>query len=389
MAYHKYDAVIVGAGGAGLMAAIQMAGKANVAVISKLYPTRSHTGAAQGGISAALGNVEEDHWQWHMFDTVKGGDYLVDQDAAEVLAREAIDAVLELEHMGLPFNRTPDGRIDQRRFGGHTRNFGEGPVRRACYAADRTGHMILQTLYQQGIKHEVNFLNEFHVLDMLVSDDGRVCGVVALELRTGEIHTIHAKAVLWATGGFGRVFSVTSNALAGTGDGFSIPFRRGVPLMDMEFYQFHPTGIYKYGILLSEAARAEGGILRNGEGEAFAARYAPTMKDLAPRDMVSRFIHQEIREGRGIDGYDQNKKKYTGVWVDSMSSTPLLLEGTRDEKTKILTMTGDHPGPDGKPVKFKTTSFSKDKNHHTFTMYMIGEDKKEQEMMTIEYTRKK
>ena len=264
MAYHRYDAVIVGAGGAGLMAAIQMAGKANIAVISKLYPPRSHTGAAQGGISAALGNVEEDHWQWHMFDTVKGGDYLVDQDAAEVLAREAIDAVLELEHMGLPFNRTPDGRMDQRRFGGHTRNFGEGPVKRACYAADRTGHMILQTLYQQGIKHQVNFLDEFHVLDLLVSDDGRACGVVALELRTGEIHTIHAKSVLWATGGFGRIFSVTSNAMAGTGDGFAIPFRRGVPLMDMEFYQFHPTGIYKFGILLSEAARGEGGILRNG-----------------------------------------------------------------------------------------------------------------------------
>jgi succinate dehydrogenase / fumarate reductase, flavoprotein subunit len=304
VAYHRYDAVIVGAGGAGLMAAIQMAGKANIAVVSKLYPTRSHTGAAQGGISAALGNVEEDHWQWHMFDTVKGGDYLVDQDAAEVLAREAVDAVLELEHMGLPFNRTPDGRIDQRRFGGHTRNFGEGPVKRACYAADRTGHMILQTLYQQGIKHQVNFLNEFHVLDMLVSEDGRACGVVALDVRTGEIHTIHAKTTLWATGGFGRIFSVTSNAMAGTGDGFSIPFRRGVPLMDMEFYQFHPTGIYKYGILLSEAARGEGGILRNSEGEAFAARYAPTLGDLAPRDMVSRFIYQEIKEGRGVDGKD-------------------------------------------------------------------------------------
>jgi succinate dehydrogenase / fumarate reductase, flavoprotein subunit len=304
VAYHRYDAVIVGAGGAGLMAAIQMAGKANIAVVSKLYPTRSHTGAAQGGISAALGNVEEDHWQWHMFDTVKGGDYLVDQDAAEVLAREAVDAVLELEHMGLPFNRTPDGRIDQRRFGGHTRNFGEGPVKRACYAADRTGHMILQTLYQQGIKHQVNFLNEFHVLDMLVSEDGRACGVVAIDVRTGEIHTIHAKTTLWATGGFGRIFSVTSNAMAGTGDGFAIPFRRGVPLMDMEFYQFHPTGIYKYGILLSEAARGEGGILRNSEGEAFAARYAPTLGDLAPRDMVSRFIYQEIKEGRGIDGKD-------------------------------------------------------------------------------------
>jgi succinate dehydrogenase / fumarate reductase flavoprotein subunit len=304
MAYYKFDAIIVGAGGAGLMAAIQMAGKANVAVVSKLYPPRSHTGAAQGGISAALGNVEEDTWEWHMFDTVKGGDYLVDQDAAEVLAREAVDAVLELEHMGLPFNRTPDGRIDQRRFGGHTRNYGEAPVRRACYAADRTGHMIIQTLYQQGIKHKVNFFDEHHLLDVIFSSDGACCGCVVMDIETGEIHTLHAKAVLIATGGFGRVFRITSNAMAGTGDGIAIPFRRGVPVMDMEFYQFHPTGLYKLGILLSEAARGEGGILRNSEGEAFCARYAPTLKDLAPRDMVSRFIYQEVKEGRGIDGKD-------------------------------------------------------------------------------------
>jgi succinate dehydrogenase / fumarate reductase flavoprotein subunit len=304
MAYHRFDAVIVGAGGAGLMAAIQMAGKANVAVVSKLYPPRSHTGAAQGGISAALGNTEEDNWEWHMFDTVKGGDYLVDQDAAEVLAREAIDAVLELEHMGLPFNRTPEGMIDQRRFGGHTRNFGEAPVRRACYAADRTGHMIIQTLYQQGIKHAVNFFDEHYLTDILFTEDGQTCGVVTRELRTGEIHVLHTKAVLIATGGFGRVFKITSNAHAGTGDGVAIAYRRGVPLMDMEFYQFHPTGLYKLGILLSEAARGEGGILRNNTGEAFCARYAPTLKDLAPRDMVSRFIYQEIKEGRGIDGKD-------------------------------------------------------------------------------------
>jgi succinate dehydrogenase / fumarate reductase flavoprotein subunit len=304
MAYFKFDAIIVGAGGAGLMAAIQMAGKANVAVVSKLYPPRSHTGAAQGGISAALGNVEEDHWEWHMFDTVKGGDYLVDQDAAEVLAREAVDAVLELEHMGLPFNRTPDGRIDQRRFGGHTRNYGEAPVRRACYAADRTGHMIIQTLYQQGIKHKVNFFDEHQLLDVIFTSDGVCCGCIVIDIESGEIHTLHAKAVLIATGGFGRVFKITSNAMAGTGDGVAIPFRRGVPLMDMEFYQFHPTGLYKLGILLSEAARGEGGILRNSEGEAFSARYAPTLKDLAPRDMVSRFIYQEVKEGRGIDGKD-------------------------------------------------------------------------------------
>jgi succinate dehydrogenase / fumarate reductase flavoprotein subunit len=304
MAYHRFDAVIVGAGGAGLMAAIQLAGKANIAVVSKLYPPRSHTGAAQGGVAAALGNTEEDHWQWHMFDTVKGGDYLVDQDAAEVLAREAIDAVLELEHMGLPFNRTPEGKIDQRRFGGHTRNFGEAPVRRACYAADRTGHMIIQTLYQQGIKHHVNFFDEHFLLDLLFTQDGVCCGCVTRDLRTGEFHTLHAKAVLIASGGFGRCFKITSNAMAGTGDGVAIAYRRGVPLMDMEFYQFHPTGLYRLGILLSEAARGEGGILRNGTGEAFAARYAPTLKDLAPRDMVSRFIYQEIKEGRGIDGKD-------------------------------------------------------------------------------------
>ncbi len=304
MAYHRYDAVIVGAGGAGLMAAIQLGGRANIAVVSKLYPPRSHTGAAQGGISAALGNTEEDRWDWHMFDTVKGGDYLVDQDAAEVLAREAVDAVLELEHMGLPFNRTPDGRIDQRRFGGHTRNFGEAPVRRACYAADRTGHMIIQTLYQQGIKHNVNFFDEHHLVDVLFTDDGIACGVVTYEIKSGELHVIHAKAVLIASGGFGRVYKITSNALAGTGDGVALPYRRGVPLMDMEFYQFHPTGLYKLGILLSEAARGEGGILRNGEGEAFAERYAPTLKDLAPRDMVSRFIYQEVKEGRGVDGKD-------------------------------------------------------------------------------------
>ncbi len=304
MAYHQFDAVVVGAGGAGLMAAIQLAGKSNTAVVSKLYPPRSHTGAAQGGISAALGNVEEDHWKWHMFDTVKGGDYLVDQDAAAILAREAIDAVIELEHMGLPFNRTPDGRIDQRRFGGHTRNYGEGPVRRACYAADRTGHMIIQTLYQQGIKHDLNFFDEHHLLDILFADDGRCCGVVTMEIESGEIHVLHAKTVLIASGGFGRVFKITSNALAGTGDGVAIPYRRGIPLMDMEFYQFHPTGLYKLGILLSEAARGEGGILRNGDGEAFAERYAPTLKDLAPRDMVSRFIHEEVKAGRGVNGSD-------------------------------------------------------------------------------------
>jgi succinate dehydrogenase / fumarate reductase flavoprotein subunit len=297
----RYDAVIVGAGGAGLMAALQLAGHGQVAVLSKLYPTRSHTGAAQGGIGAALGNLEEDHWEWHMFDTVKGGDYLVDQDAAEILCREAIETVYDLEHWGLPFSRTPEGKIAQRPFGGHTREYGKAAVRRSCYAADRTGHMILQTCYQQCIKNQVHFYDEYHVLDLLI-EQGRCAGVVAMCLATGEIHTFHAKAVLFATGGCGKMFRVTSNAHSLTGDGMAVAYRRGIPLEDMEFFQFHPTGIYKMGILLSEAARGEGAILRNASGERFMERYAPTLKDLAPRDMTSRAIYQEIREGRGIDG---------------------------------------------------------------------------------------
>ncbi|MCS7313710.1 MAG: succinate dehydrogenase flavoprotein subunit, partial [Acidobacteria bacterium] len=301
--YHRYDAVIVGAGGAGLSAALYGSGAGRVAVLSKLYPTRSHTGTAQGGISAALGNMEEDHWEWHMYDTVKGSDYLADQDAVEILCREAIEAVYELERMGLPFDRTPDGRIAQRRFGGHTREYGKAPVMRACHAADRTGHMILQTLYQQCIKRGVQFFNEYLVLDVLIHD-GQACGVVAWNIQQGGLEVFHSKAVLFATGGFGRVYKVTSNAVSLTGDGMAVVFRRGIPLEDMEFYQFHPTGIYKMGILLSEAARGEGGILRNGLGERFMERYAPTIKDLAPRDIVSRAIYLEIRAGRGIDGRD-------------------------------------------------------------------------------------
>ncbi len=308
--FHTYDAVIVGAGGAGLRAAIEAADNVRTAVISKLYPTRSHTGTAQGGVCAALGNVEEDYPEWHAFDTVKGGDYLVDQPEALLMCEEAVDAIYELEHWGLPFNRTPDGKIDQRRFGGHTRNHGEAPVKRACYAADRTGHMILQTLYQQCVKRNVRFFNEFYVLDQLFSEDGRCAGVVAYELATGELHVFRAKAVLYATGGSGRMFKVTSNAHTLTGDGQAILYRRGIPMQDMEFFQFHPTGVYKMGILLSEAVRGEGGILLNGEGERFMERYAPTVKDLAPRDMVSRAIYQEIKEGRGAG---PNKD---AVWLD-------------------------------------------------------------------------
>jgi succinate dehydrogenase / fumarate reductase, flavoprotein subunit len=305
-----HDALVVGAGGAGLWAALELA-RAGVdsAVLTKLYPTRSHTGAAQGGVCAALGNQEEDHWEWHMFDTIKGGDYLVDQDAAEVLAREAIETVIELEHMGLPFNRTDDGRIDQRRFGGHTRNYGEGPVKRSCFAADRTGHMILQTLYQQCLKHGVRFYDEYHVVDLVteggdLGDGGRAAGVVAYRIADGDLVVLRSKAVLLATGGFGRMFRVTSNAWSLTGDGVSLAYRHGVPMEDMEFYQFHPTGIVGIGILLSEAARGEGGYLLNDNGERFMKDYAPTLMELAPRDMVSRAIYQEIRAGRGIGGKD-------------------------------------------------------------------------------------
>ena len=255
--YHQYDVVIVGAGGAGMRAAIESGPKAKTAVISKLYPTRSHTGAAQGGMAAALANVEEDNWEWHTFDTVKGGDYLVDQDAAEILAKEAIDAVIDLENMGLPFNRTPEGKIDQRRFGGHTRDHGKAPVRRACYAADRTGHMILQTLFQNCVKLGIEFYNEYYVLDLVMTGTGKKAkpsGVVAYELATGELHVFQAKSIVFATGGFGKIFKTTSNAHTLTGDGVGIIWRKGIPLEDMEFYQFHPTGLAGLGILLTEGA---------------------------------------------------------------------------------------------------------------------------------------
>jgi len=296
---HQHDVIVIGAGGSGLTAALYAAQQGvDVAVVSKLYPTRSHTGAAQGGIGAALGNVEEDHWEWHMFDTIKGGDYLTDQDAAELFAREIVDAVIELEHMGLPFDRLPSGKIAQRRFGGHTKEFGKAPVHRAAHAADRTGHMILQTLYQQCVKRQITFYNEFYVLDLLFQD-GVAKGLVAYELATGELHTFQAKAIVICSGGYGRAWKVTSNAFTLTGDLQAILYRKGFPLEDMEFYQFHPTGLFPYGMLLTEGARGEGGILRNGEGERFMERYAPTIKDLAPRDMVARAMYQEVREGRG------------------------------------------------------------------------------------------
>ena len=300
--HHQHDVVIVGAGGAGMRAAIESGPHLKTAVISKLFPTRSHTGAAQGGMAAALANVEEDSWEWHTFDTVNGGDYLVDQDAAEILAKESVQAVIDLENMGLPFNRTPDGKIDQRRFGGHTRDHGKAPVRRSCYAADRTGHMILQTLYQTCVKLGIEFYNEFYVLDLVMADyngEKRPSAVVAFELATGDLHVFQGKSIVFATGGFGKIYKTTSNAHTLTGDGVGIIWRKGLPLEDMELYQFHPTGLAGLGILLSEAARGEGGILRNALGERFMERYAPTIKDLAPRDMVARAMANEVREGRG------------------------------------------------------------------------------------------
>jgi succinate dehydrogenase / fumarate reductase flavoprotein subunit len=301
MQKHQFEVVVVGAGGAGLTAALYASKTASTAVISKLYPTRSHTGAAQGGIGAALGNTEEDHPEWHAFDTVKGSDYLGDQEAIEFMAAEAVDAVYELEHMGLPFSRNPDGTIAQRPFGGHTNNLTGKPVRRACYAADRTGHMILQTLFQQSIKNQVRFFDEFYALDLLIVD-GVTAGVVALELSTGEMHIFQSKTVIIATGGHGRVWEVTSNAYAYTGDGVALTLRRGIPAEDMEFFQFHPTGIYRMGILITEGVRGEGGVLLNGEGERFMERYAPSVKDLASRDVISRAMYLEIKAGRGING---------------------------------------------------------------------------------------
>jgi succinate dehydrogenase / fumarate reductase flavoprotein subunit len=349
--YHNYDVVIVGAGGAGMRAAIEAGTDTKVAVVSKLFPTRSHTGAAQGGMAAALANVEEDSWEWHTFDTVKGGDYLVDQDAAEILAKESVQAVIDLENMGLPFNRTPDGKIDQRRFGGHTRDHGKAPVRRSCYAADRTGHMILQTLYQNCVKLGIEFYNEFYVLD-LVMNNGKPAGVVAYELATGDIHVFAGKSIIFATGGFGKIYKTTSNAHTLTGDGVGIIYRKGLPLEDMEFYQFHPTGLAGLGILLSEAARGEGGILRNASGERFMERYAPTIKDLAPRDMVARAMANEVREGRGAGP----NKDY--VLLDLTHLEPAVIDAKLPDITEFArTYLGVEPYTEPVPV-FPTAHYA-------------------------------
>ena len=296
----RFDAVIVGAGGSGMRASLQLAEAGlNVAVLSKVFPTRSHTVAAQGGIGASLGNMSEDDWYWHMFDTVKGGDYLGDQDAIEFMCREAPKVVYELEHFGMPFDRNPDGTIYQRPFGGHTANFGEKPVQRACAAADRTGHALLHTLYQRNVRARTHFFVEWMALDVIRDADGDVVGVVALEMETGETMILEAKTTIFATGGAGRIFAASTNAFINTGDGMGMAARAGLPLQDMEFWQFHPTGVSGAGVLITEGVRGEGGILINSNGERFMERYAPTLKDLAPRDFVSRSMDQEIKEGRG------------------------------------------------------------------------------------------
>ncbi|MBZ0320918.1 MAG: succinate dehydrogenase flavoprotein subunit [Anaerolineae bacterium] len=323
---HQFDVVVIGAGGAGMMAALYASRGAKTAVISKLYPTRSHTGTAQGGIGAALANLDEDHWEWHAFDTVKGGDYLTDQNAAETLAREAIDAVIELELMGLPFDRNPDGTISQRRFGGHTNNQTKKPVRRACHAADRTGHMILQTLYQNCIKEKVTFFDEYQAID-LITNNGKACGVAAVCIDDGEIHVFHAKAICFATGGWGRLWETTSNAHSLTGDGPALVWRAGLPLQDMEFFQFHPTGLYPVGLLITEAVRGEGGVLINDKGERFMERYAPTIKDLASRDVVARSIYLEVQAGRGIGG-----KRYVHLDVRPETVNRYLAEAGEDRR---------------------------------------------------------
>src|SRR5262252_380066 len=321
IARRRFDAVIVGAGGAGMRCSLQLAQAGlNVAVLSKVFPTRSHTVAAQGGIGASLGNMTEDQWLWHMFDTVKGSDYLGDQDAIEFMCREAPKVVYELEHFGMPFDRNPDGTIYQRPFGGHSANFGEKPVPRACAAADRTGHALLHTLYQRNVAVRTQFFVEWMALDLVMDADGDCVGVVALEMETGELMILEGKVTVLATGGAGRIFAASTNAYINTGDGLGLAARAGIPLEDMEFWQFHPTGVAGAGVLITEGVRGEGGILLNCNGDRFMERYAPTLKDLAPRDFVSRSMDQEIKDGRGC-GPD---KDYVLLKLDHLGAETIM-----------------------------------------------------------------
>jgi succinate dehydrogenase / fumarate reductase flavoprotein subunit len=321
IARRRFDVVIVGAGGSGMRASLQLARAGlNVAVLSKVFPTRSHTVAAQGGIGASLGNMSEDNWHYHFYDTVKGSDWLGDQDAIEFMCREAPKVVYDLEHMGMPFDRNPDGTIYQRPFGGHTANYGEKPVQRACAAADRTGHAMLHTLYQQNVKAKTSFFVEWMALDLIRDAEGDVVGVTALEMETGDLYILEAKTVLMATGGAGRIFAASTNAFINTGDGLGMAARAGIPLEDMEFWQFHPTGVAGAGVLLTEGCRGEGAILLNSNGERFMERYAPTLKDLAPRDFVSRSMDQEIKEGRGCGP----NKDYVLLKLDHLGADTIM-----------------------------------------------------------------
>jgi succinate dehydrogenase / fumarate reductase flavoprotein subunit len=380
----QFDVVVVGAGGAGMRCSLQLANAGlSVAVLSKVFPTRSHTVAAQGGIGASLGNMSEDNWYWHMYDTVKGSDWLGDQDAIEFMCREAPNAVYELEHFGMPFDRNANGTIYQRPFGGHSANFGEKPVQRACAAADRTGHALLHTLYQRNVAARTQFFVEWMALDLLRNDDGDVLGVTAMEMETGEIYVLEAKTTVLATGGAGRIWAASTNAFINTGDGLGMAARAGIPLQDMEFWQFHPTGVAGAGVLITEGVRGEGGILLNKNGERFMERYAPTMKDLAPRDFVSRSMDQEIKEGRGCgpDGsYVVLKLDHLGADVinkrlPSIREIAIKFANVDPIKEPIPVVPTIHYQMGGIPANFygQVTSFQHGETSVVKGLYAIGE----------------
>ena len=386
---HNFDVVIVGAGGAGLRAAVEIPKEYSCAVISKVFPTRSHTGTAQGGVCAALSNEEPDNWEYHAFDTVKGSDYLGDQDAIEIMCQDAPRAIIELEHMGMPFSRTPEGKIAQRKFGGHTKpedpndpNSKRVPVKRAAYSADRTGHVMLQTLYETCIKNNINFYSEYFITELIV-EDGICKGVTAIDIESSEIHVFHSKAVMFATGGYGRAYRITSNAHVGTGDGCALVYQAGLPLEDMEFFQFHPTGLWRLGILVSEAARGEGGILRNKDGERFMERYAPTVMDLAPRDIISRCIITEIREGRGILGSDGTYyinldlthlgKKLIDEKLPEITGFARTYLGVEPTKESVPIQPTAHYAMGGIPTNFDTEVLADNKGKVIKGFYAAGE----------------